>query len=74
MAEWAIFTQKIQGLWYKGFAFISFLRGCALHKKVPGAPARYQASFPITLKLFTKTFLIGTTVLIYILIYIYMCE
>jgi hypothetical protein len=29
-------------------------------QKVPGAPARCQASFPIALKLFTKTFLVGS--------------
>ena len=45
----------------KGFAFIYFLpSGMRSTQKVPGAPARHQASFPIALKLFTKTFLIGS--------------
>jgi hypothetical protein len=45
----------------KGFAFIYFLpSGMRSTQKAPGAPARHQASFPIALKLFTKTFLIGS--------------
>jgi hypothetical protein len=44
--------------------FTSFLRGCVLHKKSqqapPAAPARSQGNFPIALKLFAKTFLIGS--------------
>jgi hypothetical protein len=45
----------------KGFAFIYFLpSGRRSTQKVPGAPARSQGSFPIALKLFTKTFLIGS--------------
>ena len=31
-------------------------------QKVPGAPARCQTSFPIALKLLTKTFLIGSII------------
>jgi hypothetical protein len=45
----------------EGSAFIYFLpSGVRSTQKVPGAPARSQASFPIALKLFTKTLLIGS--------------
>jgi hypothetical protein len=56
-----IYAQKCRGPGTKGFALISFLpSGVRSTQKVPGAPARCQASFLIALNLFTKTFLIGS--------------
>ena len=61
---WPHLRTKAQGPWHKGgkgLALIFFLpSGVRSTQKVPGAPARCQASFPIALKLFTKTFLIGS--------------
>jgi hypothetical protein len=58
---WPHLRIKAQGPWHKGACF-DFLPsfGVRSTQKVPGAPARCQASFPIALKLFTKTFLIGS--------------
>ena len=56
-----IYAQKRRGPGTKGLALISFLpSGVRSTQKVPGAPARCQAGFPIALKLFTKTFLVGS--------------
>ena len=56
-----IYAQKYRGPGTQGFAFIYFLpSGMRSTQKVPGTPARYQTSFPIALKLFTKTFLVGS--------------
>jgi hypothetical protein len=56
-----VYAQKRRGPGTKGFAFIYFFpSGMRSTQKMPGAPARCQASFPIALKLFTKTLLIGS--------------
>ena len=62
MAGLVMFThKKNRGPGTKGFAFIYFLpSGLRSTQKVPGAPARCQASFLIALKLFAKTFLVGS--------------
>jgi hypothetical protein len=62
MAGLAMFMLKTTGaLWHKGVCFYLLPpSGMRPTQKVPGAPARSQASFPIALKLFTKTHLIGS--------------
>jgi hypothetical protein len=56
-----VHAQKRRGPGTKGLALISFLpSGVRSKQKVPGAPARCQASFPIALKLFKNKFLIGS--------------
>jgi hypothetical protein len=63
MAGLVTFTHKSTGaLAHRGLLlFTSFLRlGMRSTQKVPGTPARCQTSFPIALKLFTKTFLVGS--------------
>jgi hypothetical protein len=62
MAGLAVFNQKnYRRPGTKGSALIHFLpSGVRSTQKVPGAPARFQASFQIALKLFTKTFLVGS--------------
>ena len=63
MAGWPCFTKKLQAPWHKGVCFYllpSFGDAFYYTQKVPGTPARCQTSFPIALKLFTKTFLVGS--------------
>jgi hypothetical protein len=56
-----IYAQKYRGPGTWRFAFIYFVpSGMRSTQKVPGTSARCQASFPIALKLFTKTFLVGS--------------
>jgi hypothetical protein len=52
-----VFAQNYRRPGTKGFAFIYFLpSGMRSTQKVPGAPARSQANFPIALKIFKKCF------------------
>ena len=60
MAGLPCFTKNYRRPGTKGFAFIYFLpSGMRSTQKAPGAPTRSQASYPIALKFFTKTLLIG---------------